>query len=168
MDIQLTKEEVSNTLTELTEQFLSIEDSKINTVPFTDSWTAGQLIQHVILSAGGMVQLVNGPVSDTKRDPEEHIPKLRKAFLDFNTKMKSPDFIVPEFKNYNRADLIKKLRNIKDELLNSVQILDLEETCTLFEMPNLGYLTRAEAIEFAIVHTQRHVHQLKNIIKHLR
>jgi hypothetical protein len=167
MDIQSTAAEAKNTFAAFTQLLSSIEDSKINIIPFADSWTAGQLGQHVILSAGGMVQLINGAVADTQRDPEENIPKLRAMFLDFTTKMKSPEFIVPEFKNYNKAELIKKLQEITTQLVHSIETLDTSKTCTSFEMPGSGHITRAEAMAFSIVHTQRHLHQLKNIVKQL-
>ncbi|MEJ7645341.1 MAG: DinB family protein [Chryseolinea sp.] len=167
METETTMADLKDTFGELIRILLRIEDAKINIIPFTGSWTAGQLGQHVILSAGGVVELINGPVTDTKRDPEENIPNLKAVFLDFSTKMKSPEFIVPEFKNYNKAALSTRLEEIKNHLLESISTLDTSKTCTLYEFPGSGHMTRAEAIAFTIVHTQRHVHQLSNIAKHL-
>jgi hypothetical protein len=163
MDTKATSSETSQTFTELLEILSSIQEEKFNTIPITGSWTAGQLAQHVILSAGGFVQLLNGPVKDTERDPEANIPNLKAMFLDFNTKMKSPDFIVPEDRHYDKQELINTLQEIKAGLLKAIETLDTTKTCTAFELPASGYITRAEGITFAIVHTQRHVHQLKNI-----
>jgi len=168
MDIKATLIEADQTFADLLQTLSSIEESKINTVPFTGSWTAGQLAQHVILSAGGFVQLLNGPVKDTERDPEANIPRLKEIFLNFNTKLKSPDFIVPEDKDYDKQQLTDTLRDIKTGLHKAIETLDIMKTCTAFELPGSGYISRAEAITFTIVHTQRHVHQLKNILQHLR
>ena len=167
MDIQNAYNEANETFTDFLGEFSALDEGKVNRVPFTGSWTAAQLAQHIVLSAGSFVQLLNGPVKDTDRDPEANVQQLRTIFLDLNTKFKSPDFIVPEDKDYNKQDLLKTLQEIKDGLLRAIESLDTTKTCTLFELPGSGYITRAEAITFAIVHTKRHVHQLKNICKHL-
>lgn len=163
MDTKAILNEAGQTFTELLQVLSSIADEKINTIPYAGSWTAGQLAQHVILSAGGFVQLLNGPVKNTERDPEANIPNLKAIFLDFNSKMKSPDFIIPEDRNYDKQELVNSLQNIKVVLLKAIETLDTTKTCIAFELPGSGYITRAEAITFAVVHTQRHVHQLKKI-----
>ncbi len=167
MDIKTTSTEAGKTFNDLLQTLSSIEEKKINTIPFPDSWTAAQVAQHIILSAGGFVQLLNGPDKDTERDPEANIPNLKATFLNFDTKMKSPDFIVPEVKNYDKQELVHSLQDIETGLVKAIETLDVTKTCTAFELPGSGFLTRAEGITFAIVHTQRHVHQLKNITQRL-
>lgn len=164
MDTKATKQEADQTFNTLTEMLSSIKSEDFNIVPFAGSWTPGQLAQHVILSAGGFVELLNGPVTDTIRDPEENVPGLKAAFLDFNTKMESPEFIVPEEKDYDKLELLKTLTNINDNFSKAIEKLDITKTCTGFELPNSGYIIRAEAITFTIVHTQRQIHQLKKMI----
>lgn len=163
MDTKATSTEAGQTFTKLLKILSSIEEEKFNAIPFPGSWTAGQLAQHVILSARAFVQLLNGPVKDTERDPEANIPNLKAMFLDFSTKMQSPNFIIPEGRHYNKQELINTIQDIKANLLKAIETLDTTKTCTAFEVPASGYITRAEGITFAIVHTQRHVHQLKNI-----
>ncbi len=168
MDKNATLTEADKTFTELLQLISLIDEDKINIVPFEDSWTAGQVAQHIILSAGGFVQLLNGPVKDTARDPEQNVANLRAAFLNFNIKMKSPDFIIPPDKIYQKQELVNTLGDIKTGFLKAIDTLDLTKTCTLFEMPILGYITRAEGIAFTIVHTQRHIHQLKKIYSRIK
>jgi len=162
MDTKTVVTEADQTFSDLLQVLSSINEEKINTIPFAGSWTAGQLAQHVILSSDGIVQLLNGPVKDTGRDPEANIPKLEAIFLDFSSKMKSPDFIIPEDRIYDKQELLNSLQNIKAGLHKAIETLDTTKTCIAFELPGSGYLTRAEAITFAIVHTKRHIHQLKN------
>ena len=105
MDIGKAGSEADQTFSELLNTFSGIGEEKINTVPFEGSWTPGQLAQHIVLSAGGFVNLLNGPVKETERSPEANVGMLRSLFLNFDTKMKSPDFIVPEQKNYDKQKL---------------------------------------------------------------
>ena len=167
MDTKATLTEANQTFTQLLQVLSQINESHINTVPFAGSWTAGQDARHIILSAGGFVQLLNGPVIDTARNPEQNCDQIRVMFSYYSNKMQSPDFIKPEDKVYHKSELISSLHAIQTGLLKAIETLDTTQTCLAFELPGAGHITRAEAITFTIVHTQRHVHQLKNIAKKL-
>lgn len=77
------------------------------------------------------------------------------------TKFKCIDSFTDAY--YEKAYLLGALQDIKAGLDHAVTTLDLTKTCLAFELPVFGYLTRLEAIYFVIYHTQRHLHQLKNI-----
>ncbi|RDC58203.1 DinB family protein [Pedobacter chinensis] len=147
--------------------FNDFESSKINAIPFEGSWTAGQLIQHMLLSNSGFVEMINGPVEETNRPADLMIERIKKDFLNFDIKMESPDFICPEAKNYDKNELLQKLDRVKRDITDEVTHLDLTKTCTSFELPVYGFLTRLEAIYFVIYHTQRHTKQLENIYSKL-
>lgn len=165
---QQLKKEVLDTLIELTNFFASVDAQFVNIVPFEGSWTAGQLAQHMILSNGGFAEMMSGPSQDTQRKPDEKVEMIRSTFLDFSRKLKSPDFIQPPNIHYQKDDLLKKLAVIQKNLDQAMDSSDLNKTCTLFELPVLGALTRLEAAHFIVCHTQRHIHQLKNILSQLR
>ena len=167
MEQQLEKE-IERSIAALIEVLSSIEEEKINLVPFEGSWTAGQLAQHMIMSNAGFDELINGPVKDSSRKPDEFIEGIRTSFLDFSHKMKSPEFVRPPEIDYNKHELMQSLNGIKKRLINNLKGLDLTKTCTAFEIPVLGYLTRLESAHFVLYHTQRHTHQLKNIAEKLK
>ena len=167
MEQQLEKE-IDRSMTALIRVLSLIEEEKINLVPFEGSWTAGQLAQHMIMSNSGFDELINGPVKDTSRKPDEFIEGIRTSFLDFSHKMESPDFVRPPKINYDKHELMQSLNEIRKRLNNTLKGLDLTKTCTAFEIPVLGYLTRLEAAHFVLYHTLRHIHQLKNIAEKLR
>ena len=150
-------------ITELIEEVERVPAGKFNIVPFEGSWTAGQLTQHMVMSNSGFADLLKGPVKDTERAPDAAVEGIENAFLNFDIKMQSPDFIRPEKKNYDKDGLLAALSGIKADITIATATLDLSKTCLSFELPVLGYLTRLEAVSFVICHTQRHIHQLKNI-----
>lgn len=113
MNIKATVTEADQTFTELMQVLSTVPEQNINKIPFTGSWTAGQNVQHIILSAGAFVQLMNGPMIDTERDPEQNVNGLRSIFLNFDVKMQSPDFILPEQRDYDKGDLIKTIGHIR-------------------------------------------------------
>lgn len=161
---KLFQKDIDKTLTELIDLLSSVAEEKINVVPFEGSWTAGQLAQHMIMSNSGFVELMNGPVKKTERNPEELVEKIRAAFLNFTIKFESPDFIRPPKIHYNKEQLLFSLNNIKEQLIQTIETSDLTKTWTTFELPVLGYVTGLEAVHFVLTHTQRHIHQLKKII----
>ena len=161
------KDDVHSTLTELIGLFSSIDEKQVNIIPFKGSWTAGQLAQHMVLSNGGFLETMNGPARDTRRKPDEKIPDIKSTFLNFSIRFESPDFVRPAMIDYDKDDLLNALRSIRDGLDHVLETSDLTKTCTSFELPVLGYLTRLEAAHFVLYHTQRHIHQLTNIVSKL-
>jgi hypothetical protein len=155
--------EVDKTISDFLQVLSSIDQEKFNTVPFKDSWTAGQLAQHVLLSVAGFTDLIYGAVKETERAPDQGIETIRRIFLDFSTKLKSPAFIVPPVMDYTKEEQITVLEQKKALLTQASETMDLAKTCTGFQLPAMGFLTRLEALYFVMYHTQRHTHQLRNI-----
>jgi len=163
METKEIEKEAEAALSELIGLLSALTPGQINKVPFEGSWTAGELAQHMILSNAGFVSMMNGPVKDADRAPDAAVAGIKQAFLNFGIKMKSPDFIMPETKDYDKDELLDTLRNISAGFVEAAETLDPAKICTSFEIPVLGYLTRFEAIAFVNYHTQRHVHQMKGI-----
>jgi hypothetical protein len=159
--------ELSTTKNNLLQAVDSFNQENINTVPFEGSWTGGQVARHVLKSASGVLEALNGPVKAADRDPEQHIKLLGDIFLNFDIKMKSPDFVLPDNEPRDKVALTRLLDDTFDGIIGAAKSGDLDVICTTFEMPNLGALSKKEFIWFTIVHTQRHIHQLKNILNRL-
>lgn len=155
--------ETNNTLDELIGMLESITPAQFNQVPFEGSWTAGQLAQHLTLADSGFPALATGPVSDTDRVPDQMVAPIAESFLNFEIKFESPDFIRPEMRDYDKDEMIRGLKKIKADIASAIGDSDLTKTCMAFAFPVLGNLTRYEAANFVIIHTTRHIHQLKNI-----
>lgn len=158
--------DITATMDELTAIIMAFDQHQIDTLPFEGSWTAGQVAEHVIKSIGNLPELFAANVTPTtNRLPDANVSKLRNIFLDFNTKMQSPEFILPGTPDHDKETLLQSVDELKTQMINAANTLDLTLTCNNFEMPSLGFLTRFEWLIFFIVHTQRHTLQLKNIYK---
>lgn len=155
--------EIDNTVNDLTSTLDLFNNETFNKVPFQGSWTAGQVAQHMLMSAAGVADALRGKTERSTRQPDEHVAMLRSLFLNFDIKMKSPDFILPSDAPKDQAELKEKLMQAFTVLRQVAKNADLTAMCMDFEMPTLGFMTRLELINFAIVHTQRHIRQLKNI-----
>ena len=159
--------EADETLLALENLLSDFDAQQVNEVPFQGSWTAGQLANHLIMANSGFVDVINGPTAETNKPADIMVERIKSDFLNFNIKMESPEFIRPEDKVYQQAELLDKLKSIRNQVSTSVAKLDLTKTCTAFELPVYGFLTRLEAVYFVIYHTQRHTRQLKNIYNKL-
>ena len=157
------KMEIEKAVKELRENLIAVPQNQLNEIPFEGSWTAAQVVDHILKSQKGVVQVVHGRTSKTSRDPAEKIQQLNEIFLDFTTRMKSPEFIKPSSDPLNKQDLLSRIDTIGNQIQRAVTELDLSLTCTDFEFPGMAALTRLEWLNFFVVHTVRHNHQLKNI-----
>lgn len=162
---ELLKTAFSDATDELLRLLQSLTQEELNTVPFEGSWTAGQLGEH-LLRAYGVVEILKGDVEPTQRPSDQKVAEVKELFLDFSTKMKSPEEILPKASFHDRRKLISALRIKVEEMMEVIENFDLSMVCKAFVIPET--MTRLEWLWFNTVHTQRHVHQLKNIVKSLR
>lgn len=151
----------------LNETLSSFSDEEINTVPFKGSWTPGQVAQHIILANSGYPELFSGKIKKTIKKYDEHVKELEGIFLNFNIKMDAPAFLKPEIKNYNKNSLTLSLLKIESDLLDATENCDLTLTCLDFQVSGFEYFTIYEWINFALVHSQRHSHQLQKISNYI-
>ena len=155
------KKFVSDTLQELRKKLASFTEQNLNRLPFQNSWTAAQVFDH-LLKSYSVVETLNGGVKVADRNPLEKEKAIADVFLNFETKLKSPQFIVPDEKYFRKTELEERL-DTKIMALTRAATLDLNMVCTDFGLPQMGHLTRAEWLYFVSYHTQRHLHQLQKI-----
>lgn len=167
-DLNKLLHELDTTARDLLEAVAVFSQAQFNKVPFAGSWTAGQVSEHLLKSVGGIPELITGNTKPTTdRKPDEKVMVIESIFLDYETKMKSPDFILPSDGPHDRNVLLNGFRNCLDDIALKARTMDLTVTCTDFPFPGVGELTRWEWICFGICHSKRHTLQLQNIYRHV-
>ena len=161
------QKDIVETFQKLNEIFSKFSENELNLVPYQGSWTPGQVVQHIILACSGFPELFAGKTEKTTRKPDEKIKDIESLFLNFSIKMDAPVFLIPEKKEYSKSTLNTKLQKIESELLDCAEKYDLTLICLDFQVPGFDTFTMYEWIDFALVHTQRHTHQLKNIFQYM-
>jgi len=144
---------------------ISLADDQINKIPFKDSWTAGQLIRHIIKSVTVMATAMGKPGKPATRDVTKKVIGLKQTFLDLTIRLQSPEFIVPETKNYERDSLIKDLQSCLKQLKEAASAADMSE---IAEGLPIGEVTKLEILHFVLYHSQRHLFQMKKITDALK
>ncbi|MBE8726096.1 DinB family protein [Flavobacterium hungaricum] len=152
----------------LCETLSGASQEEINTILFAGSWTAAQTAQHIILSCSGLPTLFAGKTEKTTRKADENVKQLDGIFLDFKKKYQSPENIKPAAIDYDKEALLLSIKKIQSDLFHDAANYDLTLTCLDAKIPGFENFTIYEWIHFAIVHTQRHTRQLKNILEEIR
>lgn len=143
---------------------LPLNDEQLNTVPYPKSWTAGQLLQHITKSISAIAVALHKDGKPANRDPKQLIIDLKQTFLDITHSMTSPDFIVPDKKNFEKKIIIKELNQALSQLKESVETGDIY---ALVEGLPMGPVTKLELLHFVLYHMQRHLIQMKKITSSL-
>jgi hypothetical protein len=154
---------LENSFIELINLLSAVDETQLNTVPFPGSWTAGQVGDHLYKSYD-VIGTLKGNTSSTTRSTDMHVQAIRELFLNFEIKMKSPDFIIPSEGYINKEELINGLKERTRAILEFTDSNDLSLSCFDFDFPGYGFLTRLEWLNFIECHTKRHIHQLNTII----
>lgn len=153
---------LEQTTSELLQLISSADADTINTIPFKNSWTAAQLASHVLKSNKAITQSLQMKGKNAERDPGERTEELKKMFLNFSTKFQSPEFILPTRDIYQKDTLIADLKKSIVQLREEGNTVNLSE---IINLPAFGEITKYELLHFVLYHTQRHIHQLKNILQ---
>ena len=148
-------------VSELLDLLSSKTEVALNTVPFKNSWTAAQVADHITKSTSSIAKAMNMESAPTGRDPGERIQELKKMFLDFTVKFKSPEFILPSQDVYEKEPLIGKLNSSFSQLKERANSVNLSGMIT---HPAFGDITKLELLYFVLYHTRRHLRQVKNIL----
>ncbi|EKT3958528.1 DinB family protein [Flavobacterium psychrophilum] len=152
------KKSITETFSKLNEVLSSF--SEMNKPEANNSWTVGQIAEHLTISNLVIIKTLNGTSETVERSSDEKVQVIKDFFLDFPTKMKAPDFIQPSSNPQIKADILVSIQNIKNEFLEIAEMQNLELICLDFEIPTFGKFTKYEWVWWAIFHTQRHIYQL--------
>jgi PhnB protein len=152
-----------------TSEFLQIVSSfneiEINSMAFEGSWTAAQVADHVRKSNNGIAQALQMKGRRGERSADQRVAELEAVFLNFDKKLSSPKFILPAQKTYDRLVLIERLERSIERIRQERGNADLAE---IIDLSTLGTISKWELLHFVVFHTQRHIHQLKNIFKTIK
>ena len=163
-EVSLTKR-ITDVLDEFCETLSQFTDAQINQAPSEGGWNAGQVAEHISIS---IEALPDGHTAAANRFIDEQVIPINDVFLDFEAKYESPEFVLPKHMTHDKAALLKTLRATEANHIKASTDLDLTVLCMDFEFPTVGYMTRYEWLNFFVVHTQRHLRQLKNIYGSLK
>lgn len=140
------------------------DEQLVNQVPFHGSWTAAQVTDHLTLSNLSIAKALALAGTPINREPGERITELKDIFLDFETRLQAPSFVLPSENKYDKVSLLAAFRKSYENILTLAQKADLS---AMINHSAFGDITKFEILHFVLYHTQRHTHQLEKIYKEL-
>jgi hypothetical protein len=161
IDKQHLMSEIKESLSGFIELYATLDEKRINDSPGEGIWSAGELGQHVVLATQGGMQV---KTKSADRPYDKWVDDIRKTFLDFDSKFKSPSFLVPEHTSYSKDGILRALKHNLQIQLQTAQHQDLTKVNTEIELPGWGALTGYEWMKLMIYHVQRHTVQLKKYV----
>lgn len=161
MEVDKILKEINSVADNLEKLIMSFDNDAFNKKPDAESWSAAEISEHLLLAVGA--DLLYGATKQSDRDPAMKEPMLRSVFLDFETKMPSPDFILPTGKRMDVATAASQIKKTWQQVAVAVTKLDLSAICTDFSIPSFGEMTRLEWIYLFIYHTQRHTRRMDHL-----
>src|SRR6478736_4008953 len=90
----------------------------------------------------------------SSRNIAEGVQKLKKIFLDFNSKLQSPKFILPTQDIYEKEMVVTDLKNSIEQIKTLSNTVNLSESVI---HPVFGGITKFEILHFVVYHMQRHM-----------
>jgi hypothetical protein len=149
---------VSDTLVQLLQ---SVNERHFNQKPGPDKWSIAQVADHIRLSNNSVAKALALKGKPLDRNPGQRISELKSVFLDFQTKLQAPDFIVPSKDIYDPNLLLKDLQASIQLIRERMYEDNLDE---LINHPAFGDISKFEILHFVLYHTQRHLRQIKEIV----
>ncbi len=155
-------EKVKEFREELLNSVDTLTDEQLNTRISEDSWTIGQVLEHLYLMETviieAMTAALNGPEVVGAED------KPIELAVNRSVKVKAPDSVTPSEDNKTLHELLQKLAFSRQELLDFVNSADPEElkrrSCP---HPVFGRLSLSQWIPFIGYHEKRHLEQIEEI-----
>lgn len=156
--------EIEKTFQSLSNLVAAFDSSQLAIQPFENSWTAGQVVEHIVKATSG---IPDGTTTEANRPYTAMVDSIQSLFLDLSIKMTSPDFVLPDSEQHDKTELLNSIADISARHRQTVESTDITALCLDSELLGFGYLTRYEWLQFIVCHTQRHTHQLQNIYQTL-
>ncbi len=154
-------------LDESTRELLAILEvftqEKFNQAPPTGGWSAAQVAEHIWLSEKSLPALLLGPSEPAERAPTEKVLTIESIFLDFNSKLSAPGFILPSATEQDKESLLQSLKEARAAIKATAMEIDLARSYPSKPFPGLGAFTGMEWLTFITCHALRHSHQLQQV-----
>ena len=150
-------------IADLTEVLQSFSAKESNRVFYSGSSSAAQVADHVIKCCAGLPKMLAGGSIVNQRNYEENVQKIEFIFLEFITKMQSPEFILPADKFFKTDNLQHALNKLLDKIVMINVQKDFNRTYSDFPFLQMGFFTGKERLCFSLEYTTGHLRKIKNI-----
>jgi len=160
---ELIQQELDDSSGELITVINGFSDRDFNLRVSENSWSAGEVVEHLIKLDKLLIRLLEGNSKPSERNPEEKMNIIKTGFLDISKKYNSPKFMIPADNNQNKNDCINKITEQRKKIKELIEFVDLSLTYPELIHPVFGEMSGVEWVYSIIYHLKRHIFQIKEI-----
>jgi len=133
--------------------------------PEEGKWSIQQILEHLSVTEKGVLFMGQGQTTETDRDPSIIIHKVRDFLGDHTNKRPAPAPVIPPGEDKSMAEFLSIIEDTRAAFIEQAKEKGWHEILDAFPHPLTGAMTRLEWMYFHIYHTERHLHQIKQIIQ---
>jgi hypothetical protein len=163
--IEKIREDIEQSFILLEQVIATCSNEVFNRRPASRGWTIGEIMEHLWLIESMLNKQFGGTSNSTEREADKKVAIIKTVFEETTNKYESPSFFIPSNTVKDKTSWLEKIQIERKLLYSLAGTLDLTETLLAFKHPHLGALTRYEWVYFIILHSNRHLLQIKNVIE---
>ena len=134
-----------------------------------DHWSILQILEHICKTDKVVIDLIEKP-SDKISETEEILgaKKLTKLVVEARSfKVKAPEILLPTGNVKDEKDFEKLFLSQRNDLKAAIESGKIVIDKRIHKHPYLGEMTIIDWLNFIVNHTQRHLEQIKDLLKEM-
>lgn len=143
----------------------AIPDPVYNRKPANGGWSAAQTMEHLLLSASGVAKLqAEARTAPAQREPTRQYDILEQVFNNYDQKYPSAENLLPQGEHFEKAAQLAAMQASLEQLYQQISRPGIFEELVEYDLPVFGVMTRIEYIYLVVLHSTRHIRQIREAI----
>ncbi|HVF46374.1 MAG TPA: DinB family protein [Pyrinomonadaceae bacterium] len=158
---------LGETKDEFAKQLAGVSDAQLNFRPAANKWTAAEIAEHIIVSEGTILGLIQGQIL---KSPENTGDVFRAkdtgvilAITNRSQKFTAPEILKPAARFKTRDELLSNFEKARSQTIEFVRTNKANMRGHFFENPLMGMIDGYQWLLFLNGHADRHLAQLKEV-----
>jgi hypothetical protein len=136
-----------------------------NQKPADGKWSAREIAEHLLLLDQKLNVILSTTPIDPERDPQQKVSLIQTALLNRTNAYTAPTYLLPTGPDQEPATIAQQILTEREKIMAYTTANDMNLLYHEVKHPMLGRLTGVEWIHFLIVHTERHLEQMRELLQ---
>ncbi|PUZ29689.1 hypothetical protein DCC81_09690 [Chitinophaga parva] len=143
----------------------AIPDPVYNRKPTNGGWSAAQTMEHLLLSASGVANLLAGArTAPAQREPTRQYGILEQVFNNYDQKYPSAENLLPQGEHFEKATHLAAMQASLEQIYQHIGQPGIFDELVEIDLPVFGVMTRIEYIYLVVLHNTRHIRQVREAV----
>lgn len=146
----------------------AIDTDKIPMNPPSGKWSIIQICDHLVSVDYGVYSMMASKGIPAAADRTSLLPRIEAIAMDRTKKAVAPPQLSPKGKTDTVEKFATKYPNVRGKTIASIESKDLSRVCDVFPHFVFGHMTYEEWLRFSMLHADRHILQMKEVLAELQ